>query len=505
MRRAIATLVLTTTVFLPYYSFAGSPEAPEYKGGADGGGRTNGGTINAGFGVGGFEPPIAVSGNFAYLLSAGSSTPCTSSAAAGNGCELKVFDISNPAAPTYVGGGDATGSTNTGVGAVAANGITISGNYAYTAWDGNATICSATPGSAIGCEIKVWDISTPSAPTYVGGGDAGGSTNTDTDNATLRGITSAGDYIYTTQDNSATVCTQTVGSAIGCEMKAWDISTPGSPTYVGGGDASGSTNSGAGDNLMRTVVISGNYAYTTWDGIATDCSATPGSAIGCEFKVWDISTPATPTYVGGGDASGSTNTGTGNLLVLGITIKDNYAYTTWNASATECSQTVGSAIGCELKVWDISTPSTPTYVGGGDASGSTNTGTGSLITRSVAISGHYAYTTWGGNATGCSQAAGSAIGCELKVWDISIPSTPTYVGGGDASGSTNTGTGNSGHVGLAVQGNYVYTVWNGSATLCSAAPGAAIGCEFKIWDVGVPSVLLLSGQLILRSGQLLIR
>src|SRR5690606_25008580 len=122
------------------------------------------------------------------------------------------------------------------------------------------------------------------------------------------------------------------------------------------------------------VSIAGDYAYTMWWSDNTECSQTPGSAIGCELKVWDITDPAEPTYVAGGDASGSTNAGTGALIALSGHVSGEYLYTAWNLAGATCSQTPGSALGCELKVWDISDPTQLSYVGGADASGATNAG-----------------------------------------------------------------------------------------------------------------------------------
>jgi hypothetical protein len=174
---------------------------------------------------------------------------------------------------------------------------------------------------------------------------------------------------------------------------------------------------------MRGIALSGGYAYTLSDQSSTACSQSAGSAQGCELKVWDISTPTSPTYVAGRDVSGSTN-GTGSIAGLYIFIANGYAFTTWNASSATCSQSAGSATGCELKVWDLSTPSSPAYVGGGDASGSTNTGSGSAAFRSLFVTDNYLFVAGANSATVCSPSAGSAIGCELKVWQINEPPPP---------------------------------------------------------------------------------
>ena len=450
-----------------------------YKGGGDASGSTN-----SGIGSGNFAS-TAISGKYTYITKGGNSTACSQTAGSAIGCELQVWDISNPSAPAYVGGGDASGSTNSGIGSSSFDYIIVSGNYAYIAKAGSSTACSQTAGSAIGCELQVWDISNPSAPAYVGGGDASGSTNSGTTLAGNMAISISGNYAYLTKGANANGCSQTAGSAQGCELQVWDISNPSAPAYVGGGDASGSTNSGTGaaTTYISSTSITGKYAYVVKANDSTACSQTAGSAIGCELMVWDISIPSAPAYVGGGDASGSTNSGTGSSWFYNLSISGNYVYTAKTNDSTACSQTAGSAIGCELMVWDISIPSAPAYVGGGDASGSTNSGTGNIRITSISISGNYVYTAKTNDSTACSQTAGSAIGCELMVWDISIPSAPAYIGGGDASGSINSGTGNIEINSISISGNYVYVSKLQSSTACSQTAGSAIGCELMVWNI----------------------
>src|SRR5207249_570687 len=69
----------------------------------------------------------------------------------------------------------------------------------------------------------------------------------------------------------------------------------------------------------------------------------------------------------------------------------------------------------------------PSYLGGADTTGSTNTGTGTNDFVKSYVSGRYNYVISSGNATACSASAGSAIGCELKVFDVTAPASPTYV------------------------------------------------------------------------------
>ena len=42
------------------------------------------------------------------------------------------------------------------------------------------------------------------------------------------------------------------------------------------------------------------------------------------------------------------------------------------------------------------------------------------------------------------------MGVSFKIWDISIPSFPVYVGGGDSDGGTNDGNAGSSRIGIEV-------------------------------------------------------
>ncbi len=263
--------------------------------------------------------------------------------------------MSNSSAPTYVGGADITGTTNSGSGGLSSfpNHVHVSGRYAYAVKGGDATACSQSAGSAIGCELQVYDVSNPSAPAYVGGADASGSTNSGTGNNFFNRVFVSGGYAHVVLSGNTTVCSQSAGSAIGCELQVYDVSSPATPTYVGGADSTGSTNSGTGDTFFNLVYVSGGYAYVAKQGSATACSQTAGSAIGCELQVYDVSDPTAPTYVGGADATGSTNSGTGNSDINALYVSGRYALVAKAANATACSQSAGSAIGCELQVYDV--------------------------------------------------------------------------------------------------------------------------------------------------------
>jgi len=475
--------------------FAGTISAPDYKGGVDGGGLLNSGTVTSpqpANTTGGRS--LLVSDGYLYVAYNASSTACSSTASNGNGCELKVFDISSGASPTYVGGGDASGSTNSGTASSAFFGLAKVGDYLFVAKAGSATACSNTPGSAIGCEFQVWDVSTPSTPTYVAGGDATGNVGSGTGNLAASSIAASGTVAVMTMSGSATACAGTAG-AMRCEVMVWDITTPTAPTYASGGDASGSSESGTTNLTARDVFILGNRAYTVWNLSGTACSSSAGSAVGCELKVWDISTPTAISYSGGGDRSGATNASTTNTSNLTRVFgHGNYVYTSGGAGAgaNGCTGTAGFAAGCELMVWDVSTPGTPTYVAGGDAGGQINTEAGNvdaygLATTSVSGSTYLAQ-TFAGSGTSCGNAVGTKR-CELYLWDISTPTAPTFVVGMDASGQTTAGTGNQTMASVAFSSTHIYTGDGaGSNAACSSTVGSGIGCELKVWEIVASAV-----------------
>jgi hypothetical protein len=132
--------------------------------------------------------------------------------------------------------------------------------------------------------------------------------------------------------------------------------------------------------------------------------------------VFDISSSTNPIYVAGRDASGD-SVGTGNIAVNDVLSNTaNNLYIVKVGDATACSQVAGSAIGCEIMVFDVSSSTNPIYTVGVDTSGSAS-GAASININDLTLSGNNAYITKSGDATACSQVAGSAIGCELMVFN----------------------------------------------------------------------------------------
>jgi hypothetical protein len=452
----------------------------QYLAGRDSSASADGLTF-AGFNV------FTILGNYLYVGGGDySSTACSQTAGSAEGCELQVYDISSSTNPVYVAGRDASGDS-TGITDANFKSLTTAGNYLYVGKnDYSGTACSQTAGSAEGCELMIFDISDPTNPVYVAGRDSSGSAGGTVDGSSADYLTIRGNYLYVGTGGNSTACSQTAGSAEGCELQVYDISSSTNPIYVAGRDASGDS-TGTFSASISSLTTLGNYLYVGKSGTATACSQTAGSAIGCELQVYDISDPTNPVYVAGRDSSGD-SVSTFIVNFRSLSIIGNYLYVGKSGTATACSQTAGSAEGCELMIFDISDPTNPVYVAGRDSSGSSD-GTGSEGLNSLAISGNFSYVGKGGDATACSQTAGSAQGCELQVYDISSSTNPVYIAGRDASGN-NTGISDISVNTFNLIGNYLYVSKSGWDTPCSQTAGSAEGCELMVFDATAPTGLV---------------
>ncbi|MFZ2252682.1 MAG: hypothetical protein WAW13_00740 [Minisyncoccia bacterium] len=379
----------------------------------------------------------------------------------------------------YLAGRDASGNS-TGTGWMGIRSVVTSGMYLYVGKYAGSPACSQTAGSAIGCELMVFDISSPTNPVYVAGRDVSGN-STGTGAVNINSLTIVGTTLYVVKGGDATACSQTAGSAIGCELMVFDISSPTNPVYVAGRDVSGnSTGTGTLYDGINSLTAIGTTLYAGKYGDATACSQTAGSAIGCELMVFDVSSTTNPVYVAGRDASGN-STGTGSVYVTSLTAIGTTLYAGKYGDPTACSQTAGSADGCELMVFDVSSTTNPVYVAGRDVSGN-STGTGGSTFISLTAIGTTLYAGKYGDATACSQTAGSADGCELMVFDVSSTTNPVYVAGRDSSGNS-TGISNGNIHSLTAIGTTLYVGKSSDPTACSQTAGSADGCELMVFDV----------------------
>jgi len=315
----------------------------------------------------------------------------------------------------YVAGRDADGSSNGTVSSTIfsfylKDDFLFVGNWSFP------IACSQTAGFAQGCELQVYNISNPENPVYVAGRDSDGSNGGNT-SSYIFSLTSKGDYLFVGKDGNFTSCSQTPGLAQGCEIQVYDISDPANPIYVAGRDSDGS-NDGETSIRISSITIKDNYLFLGSWPYTIACSQTPGLAQGCEIKVYDISSSTNPVYIAGRDVDGSedgVNSGTVNSLF----IKDNHLFVGKDSGSYPCDPSLpaGSVVNCELQVYDISSSTNPIYVKGMDISGHAN-GTGSGSISSLIFKNHHLFVGKQGNATACSQVAGSALGCELQVYSF---------------------------------------------------------------------------------------
>ncbi|MFA6432617.1 MAG: kelch repeat-containing protein, partial [Candidatus Paceibacterota bacterium] len=241
-------------------------------------------------GVGGavlyYPSGIFVSGNYAYI------TRGTIFGDQG----LEIVDVSNPAKPVHKGS-----INDTQVPAISgANGVFVSGNYAYVI--------------ATGGVLVVIDVSDPANPRHAGSSlDAGGG-------GSGTSVFVSGNYAYVT------------ATPFGDDyLGIIDISNPSNPINAGQIlDGAG----GADINSPSSVFVSGKYAYIASEG---------GNAL----EIVDISNPAAPAHKGKiiHGSGGANLSNPSSVFVSG-----NYAYVT--ASGNNA-----------LEIVDVSNPAAPVHKG----------------------------------------------------------------------------------------------------------------------------------------------
>jgi hypothetical protein len=428
-------------ILVPGANIVQSPLSPVYRGGIDNTGKD----ISS----------LATVGNYVYTANVGAVGTCSSSDA--TGCELTIYDVSNPANPAYKGGADST----TGSGTDTFNGIVVAGKYAYIAKGPNGGTCNST--TRTGCEFQIYDISNPTSPTYVGGADTA---NSGTGTNWLNNLTVAGNYAYLAKETNNGTCSSTTRD--GCEIMVFDITNPSNPVYVGGADA------GITSVNMNNVRVYGRYLYAARNEGAGICSSANSQS--CELQIFDISNPTTPVYVGGAD-DGYTGSGDGTHDVV---VSGRYAYLTRVGTTGTCNSSTKT--GCELQIYDISNPASPTYVGGADTY---NSGSGTVAMRLSTVVGKYVYVSRAQDTNTCSDT--TRDGCEIQVYDVSDPTAPIYKGGADAEDKyTNQ---------VIISGHYAYVAREGGSGACTSSNSLKIGCELQIYDIsGIEATAINSGS-----------
>lgn len=329
---------------------------------------------------------------------------------------------------------------------IAVNSVFVSGKYAYLGLDSD--------GGA-GNEFRIIDIHNPSSiPSPVGGISY---------NFNFNAVYVSGNYAYagTSVDGS------------GNELRIYDVTNPSSPSLTGSVDVA--------EDITSLVVV-GRYLYLTKTDNNGTCSGT--TLTGCEFSIYDVINPASPTAIGGADfVDGGTH-----YSGRGVYVQGKYAYVVRNDSAGTCSGT--TVTGCEFIIFDISNPFSPSATNGvsfpqdGDSvfvSGAfaylgldTNTGNEFRIynisnpssissevggieigfdINAIKNYGKYVYLT-----TGIS--AGTA---EVRIVDVSNTASPSVVGSIETSIATQD---------VFVSGKYLYLGMN-----------TVSGNEFRVYDI----------------------
>ena len=306
------------------------------------------------------------------------------------------------------------------------------GRYIYVAKAGVATACTSTTGvGASGCELQIYNFNNGAATaiTYVGGVDESGAIGTGGGNGTsavdFNNITLAGKYAYISTAGSASACANGGTNATGCELQAYDISNPTSPTYLVGSDSSGVQGGGTSVGFDQTV-LAGRYLYVAKTGSATDCN-TSNNASGCEVQAWDTSGADTISINTGSTYTGTIvvdNTGVFNQSISvaggatigqGLQVTGDLGVTNNTASGTLASLTNNTA---SFTGTGLSITTNGQTSGTGLSIGSSSTGqTGSSLVVTTASTGAPTNGLVFFNFNGIRTAAGTAF-CRSQ---ISLP------------------------------------------------------------------------------------
>jgi hypothetical protein len=259
----------------------------------------------------------------------------------------------------------------------------------------------------------------------------------------------------------------------GCELQIWNVANPAAPDFIGGADDAASA---ANSDGLSDVAMQGRYIYVTKDAADTGtCSS--GDRTGCEFQIWDISTPTAPTFTNGMDNAASAANSDAAFRVFA---SGSYAYIAKAADTGTCS--TGDRTGCEMQIYDITDPATPAFVGGADNAASAADSDNAL---GLVVRGRYVYLTKAGDSGTCSTS--TQTGCELQVWDVADPTAPAFKTGAES------GT-NDGMNWVFVAGKYAYVAKDLDTGTCSS--GTRDGCELQVFDTtGIEATSVIAHSL----------
>lgn len=404
MGSASSTCVLTNaSCELQIYNVS-DPTTPEFVYGIESSGARNSTAIGDNMFA------AATYGNYLYVGKSANTTNCNHATNKG-GCELQIYDISNPELPVYTAGIDASGTLNSGTSGVAITQVKVRGNYLYVGSSSLSGSCSAV--AIQGCEVRIYDLTDPVAPSYVLGIDGTGQIDAGSGSRTVNAIEFSGNHMFVGFSGDGTVCGDT-GSYVGCEIHAYDITDPTLPVFETGVDTSGATLSGAATATVRSMYIKDTYLYAISSLQSIDCSNS--NKAGCDIQIYDISDPSTIEFVVGIDISGNVNSGNVGVYVYGIDGEGDYIYVSHSGSSAVACGNVSNKVGCEVQIYDISDPTNPVYASGVDASGAANSG--SAVNTMGSVYAHpdgyfYAFAS-SGNTTDCGST--NKVGCEMQIY-----------------------------------------------------------------------------------------
>ena len=300
---------------------------------------------------------VYVSGNYAYVTSERSNA-------------LEIVDVTNRGAPVH------KGSLTNGTGGALLNGplsVYVSVNYAYVASSGSNA-------------LEIVDVSNPAVPVHKGSLTHG------TGGALLVGpnsVFASGNYAYLTSAGSNA-------------LEIVDVTNPGAPVHKG--SLTSDTGGALLDSLL-SVHVSGNYAYV----VSVQPYGEVGSPEGLEIV--DITNPGAPVHKGSIEL----------FYPQSVYVSGNYAYV---------------ACYTRLEIVDVTNPAAPVLKG-----------SLGVLSTSVYISGNYAYVTSAFNA--------------LEIVDVTNRGAPVL------KGSLINGSGGAllfNPISVYVSGNYAYVTSSGSSS-----------------------------------------
>lgn len=364
-----------------------------------------------------------VSGKYLYVGNNATTTGTGCSATDASDCELRIYDISNLASTTYIGGWDRD-TANVQV-------IQVVGKYAYVGL-----------ANGTGDEWVILDISNPSAPVETGAGV--------NETSSVSRLQVVGKYLFITKGADTGTCVTTTGST--CEINIYDISNPAQEVFVQGietnvgangqyisGDygyfGTNASTTGAevflynianpasptlvssierGANV-RSLYLSGKYLYVFNDNIGGTCDTT--TSTGCEISLYDVSNPASPSFKNGVNI--------GQDVIEGQ-VANNYVYVSLSNNASACNQT--SSAGCEFRIFNISDVNNIFYSGGHDLNSQTT---------KFSLYGKYAFVSHLIVAGAGECTLTNPLACEVQVLSLSGIQTPSLSVGALSASSLN--------------------------------------------------------------------